>query len=301
MSKKYLKIGGILICAFIILASYIYTLTDKEIEVVEPVTNSQTIPPTDIVVEESNVKIIGTSIEGRPIETYSYGNGTSTLLFVGGIHGGYEWNSTLLAYEFIDNLESKSVKVPDNLRVVVIPTLNPDGLYSVIKKVGRFTTEEIPTNNAHETGQGRFNANEVDLNRNFDCKWKPESTWRGKIVKAGSSVFSEPEAIALRDFVLETNPKAVVFWHSQANTVYASECENGVLEETLTIMDAYAKSAGYRSVSTFDAYPVTGDAEGWLASINIPAITVELKTRTSSEWEQNRKGIETLFDYYQNK
>ncbi|MDA1334643.1 MAG: hypothetical protein O2794_01340 [bacterium] len=48
----------------------------------------------------------------------------------------------------------------------------------------------------------------------------------------------------------------------------------------------------------FDAYEITGDAEGWLASINIPAITVELKTHETIEWSQNKAGIEALFKYY---
>ena len=30
------------------------------------------------------------------------------------------------------------------------------------------------------TGKGRFNANNVDLNRNFDCSWQATSSWRGQ-------------------------------------------------------------------------------------------------------------------------
>jgi g-D-glutamyl-meso-diaminopimelate peptidase len=149
-----------------------------------------------------------------------------------------------------------------------------------------------------ETATGRFNANNVDLNRNFDCKWQPESSWRGNFVSAGTAPFSEPEARALRDLVLETNPDAVVFWHSQASAVYASECEAGVLPETLTLMNAYALASGYQPISTFDAYPITGDAEGWLAKINIPAITVEMRTHETVEWEENLSGVEALINYY---
>ena len=89
-----------------------------------------------------------------------------------------------------------------------------------------------------------------------------------------------------------------MFWHSQANTVYASECEAGVLPQTLVIMNAYADAANYNKVSSFDAYPISGDAEGWLASIGIPAITVELETRTSSEWQRNQAGIQALIKLF---
>ncbi|MEK7514514.1 MAG: hypothetical protein AAB587_01715, partial [Patescibacteria group bacterium] len=94
---------------------------------------------------------------------------------------------------------------------------------------------------------------------------------------------------------------AVIFWHSQANAVYASECEKGILPETLDIMNAYSKASGYQSVKSFDSYEITGDAEGWLASIKIPAITVELKTHEAIEWERNLLGIKALLTYYGEK
>ncbi len=241
--------------------------------------------------------VIGKSVEGRDITAYTYGNGMTHLMFVGGIHGGYEWNSVLLAYQFIDYLKANPNSIPSNLTVSIIPSANPDGVYKVIGKEGRFTVSDVPTATM-VAGTGRFNAHGVDLNRNFDCKWKPKSMWRGNVVSAGTGAFSEPEAVAIRDFILENKPKAVVFWHSQSNAVYASECKNGILPETLTIMNAYARASGYAAVKSFDAYEISGDAEGWLASINIPAITVELKTHESVEWERNLAGIMALFTHY---
>lgn len=292
------KIVRLLLGAVLILLLGTWLILSKEEEKTEipPVIVPEEIVEPEVVV--SPLKVIGQSVKGRNIESYTYGTGSTTLLFVGGVHGGYEWNSVLVAYEFIDSLENKTLPVPENLKVVVIPALNPDGLFSVVKKEGRFTAAEIPPNDAHKTGQGRFNANNVDLNRNFDCKWQPESTWKSKVVSAGTSAFSEPEALALKNLVTEIKPTAAIFWHSQANTVYASECHAGILPETLTLMNKYADAANYKKVASFDAYPISGDAEGWLASINIPAITVELETRLSPEWDRNKKGIEALLTYY---
>lgn len=242
-------------------------------------------------------KIIGTSVEGRKIESYSYGNGKTNIAFVGGMHGGYEWNSVLLAYQFIDYLHKNPEIIPSNLTVTIIPSINPDGVYAVTGKEGRFTVADVSTDKK-TLSTGRFNANNVDLNRNFDCKWKSKSTWQNKTTSGGTSAFSEPEALALKNFVAENNPSAVVFWHSQSNAVFASECKNGILPETLNIMNAYSKASGYPAVKTFSAYEVTGDAEGWLASINIPAITVELKTHETIEWERNLAGIKALLKYY---
>jgi predicted deacylase len=258
--------------------------------------------PAVVVVTQTPVEtVIGQSVEGRDILAYTYGSGKTHLLFVGGIHGGYEWNSVLLAYNFIDYLNTNINYFPEFLTVTVIPSANPDGVYKVIGQEGRFSLADVASSTASGTGIGRFNSNNVDLNRNFDCKWKPQSTWKSNIVSAGTKAFSEPEAAAIQSFVLKDKPAGVIFWHSQSNAVYASECKNGILAETKNIMNTYAKAAGYPAVDTFTSYEITGDAEGWLASINIPAITVELKTHESVEWEKNLAGIKALFKYYQEK
>ena len=257
------------------------------------------IEPIQPEIVKTERQIIGASVQGREIDSYTYGKGDTHLVFVGGIHGGYEWNSVLLAYTFIDYLEANPEVIPDNLRVSVIPSANPDGLYAVIGKEGRFAVADVPENGS--IGLGRFNARDVDLNRNFDCKWQPESTWRENVVSAGSSPFSEPETQAIRDFVVEQNPDAVILWHSQANAVYPAECGGDILPATRDIMQAYAKAAGYQALESFDAYEVTGAADGWLATIGIPALTVELKTHETVEWEQNLAGIKALFEYYSQK
>lgn len=265
----------------------------------EKTPDASSAPLVEQKIQNPKIETIGKSVEGRNIEAVTFGNGKTRIMFVGGVHGGYEWNSVLLAYRFIDYLKANPDIVPDNLSVTIIPSVNPDGLYEVTGIDGRFSIADISENT--EVGLGRFNANNVDLNRNFDCKWKPESMWRGNVVSAGSSPFSEPEAMAIRDFVLDNDPASVIFWHSQSNAVYASECENGILPETIDIMNVYSQAADYTAVDSFDAYEITGDAEGWLASINIPAITVELKTHKTVEWEKNLSGVRALFEYYGKK
>lgn len=257
-------------------------------------------PPAAAEVPDVLQKIIGESVEGRGIELFTYGKGNTHIAFVGGMHGGYEWNSVLLAYQFMDYLNTNPGAIPQNLTVAIIPSANPDGVYKVTRKTGRFNIADVSTNK-EILASGRFNANKVDLNRNFDCKWKPKSTWQSKIVSAGTAAFSEPESKAIKSFIEDFKPNAVIFWHSQANAVYASECKAGVLPQTLDIMNAYSQATGYPAIKSFDAYEVTGDAEGWLASINIPAITVELKTHDTIEWEKNLAGIKALFKYYSDK
>jgi predicted deacylase len=266
---------------------------------IKPVENPVSLGP--------QYKVIGQSVEERKIESYTYlpvgeadENGKRLIVFVGGIHGGYEWNSVLLAYQFMDYLDKNPTVIPANTAVTVIPDANPDGVYKVVGKEGRFISADVSTS-SKTLAAGRFNADKVDLNRNFDCKWQPQSTWQSKTVSAGLKVFSEPESQALKNFILENKPVAVIFWHSQSGNIYASQCQNGILSGTLDIMNAYAKASGYSPVKLFDAYATSGAADDWLASINIPAITVELKTHNTIEWQQNLAGVKAIFAYYGQK
>ena len=215
---------------------------------------------------------------------------------MGGIHGGYEWNSVMLAYQAIDYLILNPQIIPKNLKVTIIPSANPDGVFKVTGKEGKFTIADVKNNLPN--GTGRFNANNVDLNRNFACNWQATSTWKGNIVSAGTNVFSEPEAKAIQNFVSQNKPSAMIFWHSQSNAVYASACNNGILAGTRNIMNLYSQAAGYPAVDTFDSYAITGAVEDWLASQNVPAITVELKTHETVEWDKNLAGMKALFEYF---
>lgn len=296
MREKFPKRFVIFLTAIIalILGFLIIALTRKP-----PVALPQVVEK--VVKQNPERKVIGKSVGGREIEAYTYYGGGSTsavkkILFVGGIHGGYEWNSVLLAYELTDYLSANPDTIPANVRVTVIPSANPDGVFKITGKEGRFNFADVTK--VGDKSAGRFNANNVDLNRNFDCKWSPTGTWRSKTVSGGTKVFSEPESKALRDYILAKKPNAVVFYHSQAGGVYASQCGKGILPETTKIMNLYAKASGYSAVSTFDAYEIHGASEDWLASVGIPAITVELKTHTDVEWEQNLKGIRALIEFY---
>lgn len=276
-----------------VLGIIVYKSTYKKTEI--PLVTAPIIE--EIVAVRPAKEILGKSAEGRNIEAYNFGTGKTHIVFVGGIHGGYEWNSVLLAYAFIDYLSTHPEIVPKNLTIEVIPSANPDGVYRVTKKEGRFSKEDVSLDE-EVLASGRFNGNNVDLNRNFDCKWKSTSMWRKRVVSGGTSSFSEPEAKVIRNFMLTHRPAAAIFWHSKSNAVYASKCDGAILSETLSIMNLYSIASGYQAVKTFDAYETTGAADDWLASINIPAITVELSTHEEVEWEKNLKGVKAILEHY---
>jgi hypothetical protein len=289
MKTKYIVFGSILLA---LIGLGVFLISQKKEE--------PTPEPVPVVEEPyANQASIGTSVEGRNIASYTFGNGEEHLVFVGTIHGGYEWNTALLSYKLVDYLIDTPNAVPENVKVTVIPVLNPDGLQKIVGSEGRFDAVNAPA--VGQTYAGRFNANEVDLNRNFDCNWAPTSTWRSQTVSAGANAFSEPEALAFKQFTEKEEPDVVVFFHSSGDGVYSSACNNGVLLETQTAMNVYSQGSGYPAQGLFDAYPITGDAEGWLATIGIPALTVELSTHEVIEWQKNKAGVEALIRHYNNK
>jgi hypothetical protein len=259
-------------------------------------TNEPQVTP-DVEPEAKTETIIGKSVNGRDITAYHYGTGDTEILFVGGIHGGYSWNTSMLSYEIMDYLKANSTIIPSNVRATVIPTLNPDGLYKVTGVAGRFAETEV-SEDASIRVSGRFNANEVDLNRNFDCEWQTESTWQDKTVSGGSMAFSEPESRALKTYVESQNPTAVVAFYSAAGGVYASSCENDISPGTRAIMTAYSDASGYPAYDDFDFYDITGDFVNWSASKNIPGISIVLTTHEDTEWSKNRAGIVALLNHY---
>jgi len=243
--------------------------------------------------------VIGQSVQGRDILAYHYGTGTSTpLLFIGGIHGGYEWNTALVAYQMMDYLKTNPSVIPANVNVTVIPVLNPDGLNKIVgTTTGNFTSADVPASLA-DTVSGRFNGNGVDLNRNFDCDWQANGVWQNKTVNGGTAVFSEPESQAIKTYVDANKPTAVVVWYSAAGGVYASNCHNGVLPETDSILKIYSGASTYPAYESFDFYATTGDMVNWLAKQNIPAISVLLTNHTDTELSKNQAGITALLKYY---
>jgi len=245
-------------------------------------TATATPPPSPIGLRVE----IGRSVQGRPIEAYQFNDGPRQIIFIGGIHGGYEWNSILLAYQAIDHFITYPELIPEEITLHIIPSANPDGQFLVSGKEGRFTAADVIA----DTVPGRFNANNVDLNRNWDCEWAPTALWRNNPVSGGERPFSEPENVILRDYILARQPELVLFWHSAVNGVFAAGCPD-THQPSLALAERFGQAAGYPVYERFFSYPITGDAGDWLTTQGIPSISVELTTHESLDWSQNLAGM----------
>lgn len=244
---------------------------------------------------EGEEVVIGTSVEGRDIVAYNYGSGDKRVLVIGGVHGGYSWNTALLGYELKDHFKAQVGTIPEDVTVTIIPVLNPDGLEAAVGTDGMFSASDVSTSQSVLVGS-RTNANKVDLSRNFDCNWKADAVWQTKPISGGTAAFSEPEAAAIRDYVGSHEIESAVVLYSAAGGVYASKCGGSTMSDTTTLMNTYAKASGYPGKDSYDYYETSGDLVSWLAKQEIPAISVLLTNHTATEFSKNLKGLEAVIN-----
>ena len=255
-------------------------------------TATPTPTPSPTPTPNPRVAVLGLSFERRALVAYQWGHGERHMVLVGGMHGGYEWNTVLLAYQMVDFWTANPHLLPPMWTLTIIPNANPDGMAWLLGREGRFTAAEIRASTA-EAFPGRFNGRGVDLNRNWDCQWETTAVWQTTAVNPGTAPFSEPETAALRDFFLATQPELVLFWHSAAEGVFPAGCGR-IDTASAEWAERYSRASGYPVYRGFSAYPLTGDASNWLTTQGVPSITIELATHTSPEWDVNLAGVLAL-------
>lgn len=207
--------------------------------------------------------VIGYSVKGRPITAYYYGSGGTTILFTGGIHGsepsGY---STMLAWA--NYLDTNAPSIPADKQVVIVPNLNPDGI----------------------AARSRYNANNVNLARNFDTTdWKPdiEATTGIVVGGGGSAPMSEPETRAIGALTLQLNPRLEVSFHAAGRLVGAND-----VADSRAIGSLYAGTVGYStmfggSAEEIMGYTFSGQYEDYIGQkLGKPAILIELPTASGN-------------------
>jgi protein MpaA len=216
---------------------------------------------------------IGTSVKGRSITAYSFGNGPSKIVFVGGTHGN-ERSSVSILNSWIDYLENNPNRIPAHRTIIVIPVVNPDGY----------------------AANTRTNANNVDLNRNF-----PSNSWKAGVTMpdhsylatgGGTAPLSEPESRALANFVLAQRPRLVLTYHAAGNVVVPNDSG-----DSNAIARTYDRnsSVGFMSNSgtpTFFEYDTTGAFEDWLHDKpGVAALLIELRDKTSNEFSRHQNAF----------
>ena len=213
---------------------------------------------------------IGTSVQGRGIYATYFGTGSKKIVFFASMHGS-EANTKTTLNRLIYDLENNKYRIPTNKTIIVIPTVNPDGI-------------------ANRT---RFNAHGVDLNRNFDS-----STWVSGTyflthyypLGGGTTPFSEPESVAIRNLVYRESPYLTISYHSAAGYVIPTNTSRGI---ELGII--YSQLSGYRytppgTEGSF-SYDITGTFEEWAGEHGYSGIVIELSSAYVDQFTQNRNAM----------
>ncbi|MES2630827.1 MAG: M14 family metallopeptidase [Patescibacteria group bacterium] len=216
-------------------------------------------------------RTIGTSTKGRAIVAHTYGSGSKTILYTGSIHGN-EHSSRLLMNAWMNELETSPGNIPAGTRIIVIPSVNPDG----------------------QAANTRTNARNVDLNRNFNV-----SDWKKDIQTVGGQPFpggggeapeSEAETKVLVNFTKEVAPHLTLSYHSQAAYAIANGCGNSA-----ALAAKYAQLSGYRNMtgngSAF-SYEITGTYDDWLCEKQgRQSVLLELASSSNAEFSRNKAAM----------
>lgn len=189
----------------------------------------------------SVLRLLGFSLERRPIECHDLGDGLGDsdvrILIIASIHGD-EPAGTPLVERLIDHLHS-TPELLRGRRVVIVPRMNPDGLAL----------------------DSRFNANQVDLNRNL-----PASNWSAKgrgAMRAGS----EPETRVLVDLLDDFKPHHVVSIHQPLRCIDYDGPAAALANAMAAVCELPVRRLGSRPGSLGSFVGVDRD---------IPIVTVEL-------------------------
>jgi hypothetical protein len=198
------------------------------------------------------------------------------FLLMGGIHGN-EWPGVDVASDFAvdlaeqDGRDPRITKLLDQVRVIVVPVVNPDGFDA--SRSGKIPdkrkncdptcgTKVDPDTGADDAG--------VDLNRNFGVNWGGVGSGGGTADGdyRGTKPFSEPETQNIRDLVTGHQVTVAVGLHTYGDMNLRPPGQNAAAltpDETLyaELGRRMADANGYPSKLSRDLYETSGTAEEW--------------------------------------
>lgn len=238
-------------------------------------TATPTTSATPMPLPWSESHTLGYSVLGEAIEVFQIGQGATPFVIIGAIHGGHECNTRDLVHGIISRFTTEPNLLPSDVTLYAIPVVNPDGC----------------------AAGTRFNAHQVDLNRNWDTpNWLADAEGPGGI-RAGSGgqiPFSEPETMQVRDWLTALTSQypekqiQVISYHSVVPNTglvqpgYSQPGQPG--PAAMTMAQTYATATGYLySNSWVGNYTITGEFINWANDHGLITWDVELPDKNGAD------------------
>ncbi len=224
--------------------------------------------------------VVGFSVEGRPIEMYSFGQGETQYLIVAGIHGGYESNTVDLANQLIVYLSQHPELIPSSVTLYIIPDMNPDAVAR-----GR-------------NADARVNADGVDLNRNFPTdnwapNWDHTHCWNDRPTTGGTYGGSEPETRAIMNFIGSHHITAMISYHSAGLGVFPGGIPWQPASKDLA--STLSRQTGYPYPPIDIGCTYTGTLADWAVEHGVgAAVDMELSNHVDAELNRNLRALNAL-------
>jgi carboxypeptidase T len=237
---------------------------------------------------------IGTSLENRTIYAVKISDNVAAdedeaeVLFLG-CHHAREWISVEVPFQLARYLAGNYDRdagirdLVDRSEIWIVPLVNPDGLeYSI--NVYRYWRK-----NRRANADGSFG---VDVNRNYGFMWgydnEGSSPEPSSEIYRGTAPFSEPESRAVRDLFLSRPFRALVSYHSYAQSILypwsfidaptdRDALLGGLGLDMADLIEAVNGRAYTVGRGAAALYTTNGDTTDWAFGIaGIPAYTIEL-------------------------
>lgn len=195
-----------------------------------------------------NLYIIGKTHDNRNIYNIEIGKGDKVLLLDANMHAAESANTPLLTKFLVDILndytdnDEEVVKLLNNVKIAAIPCVNPDGYEVYNFGIDKINNKELwiyKNKDSVSINHFKYNANGVDLNRNFPTqsaglyhidKKLISSVSLNKTTKrytyfGGEVLGSEPETRAVMYQMLShyKNAYAYINLHSQGRVIYSGK------------------------------------------------------------------------------
>ncbi|WP_075617254.1 M14 family zinc carboxypeptidase [Paenisporosarcina indica] len=265
--------------------------------------------------EFTKLEQIGKSVEGRPIYAIRLGNGKKEVLFDASMHAREHMSTNVVlemldtySYHYLNKTKYAGYNVKSTLDAVsiwFIPMMNPDGVTLVQAGAKAVKNGALATkiNGSSNFARWKANVRGVDLNDNFDTGWKYNSPNVKKpsfMGYRGPRAFSEPESVALRDFVLKHSFKTYISYHSSGQIIYWFQWQKGAqATRDLTLARSVSRITGYNVVPPMYLQGTGASTDWFIDQKKMPSLTIEISPYVSNRpvplaywdriWKQNQK------------